>query len=118
MTTIQPYLETVVQALVGLLVTVALVGIAAVQGKVQTWLAARTTAEQQAILHQLGAEAAAFAESAYKAGGGPEKLELALAYVSEKAGTIGLPVTPEGIRAVVEKAVLDFKAAPQKAVKP
>jgi len=62
---IEPYLETLLTALVGLLVTLLLAAITAIRGRVDQWLAARTTAAEQQILHLVAKEASAMAERLY-----------------------------------------------------
>lgn len=105
---IQPYVSTIVEALVGLLAVGVLAGVASIKAKVVKFVESHTNAQQQTMLYGLAQEAAALAESSYVSGGGPEKLQAAVEYVSKQAGKIGLDVSPLAMRAAVEKAVMEF----------
>lgn len=102
----QTYMDQIVQAVVGLLVSVVLVIIASLRAKVSAWLEARTTASQRDTLHKLAAEAAALAEATYETLDGPAKLNKAIQYVIDKSPVPNLDIVT--IRAAVEKAVLDY----------
>jgi len=106
----QAYIDQVVQALVGLLVVFVLGIIASLRVKVNAWLASRTTAQQRDILHRIASEGFALAEVAYKDLDGPAKLNMAIAYVVDRLGDIGIDTTIETIRAAVEKAVLEYNS--------
>ncbi|OUS70316.1 hypothetical protein B1748_29210 [Paenibacillus sp. MY03] len=108
MENLQPYIDTIVQALVGLLVSFLLGVLAMLRGKVQEWLETRTTVQQRDILHRLAGEAAALAEATYKDAGGPEKMNAAFAYVLQRAAVIGISVERESVQAAIEKAVMDY----------
>jgi len=107
---VQPYIDEIVQALVGLLVVLVMGVIAELRARLKRWIDARTTAAQRETLHKLAAEAAAFAESMYSTGGGREKLQQASQYVSERAAALGIPVKGETILAAIEAAVLEYNA--------
>jgi hypothetical protein len=107
---IQPYIGTIVDALVGVLVVFVLGIVAMLRVKVTAWLETRTTAQQREILHRLATEAMALAESEYKDRGGPAKLDAALMYVIDRAAKYGINVGMDSIRAAIEKAVLDYNA--------
>lgn len=108
---IQPYIVTVVQALLGLLVAAVLGWVAVMRGRLDEWLKARTTAAQRETFHKLAGEAAALVEVTYKDEGGPAKLSAAYDYVSKGLGTIGIEMAGNEIRAAIEKAVADYNAA-------
>lgn len=112
---IQPYVETIVQAVIGVLVAAVLGAVAVLKGKVSTWLEARTTVQQREILHRLAQEASALAESAYISGGGPQKLQAAIDYVNERTKGYGIELSLLEIQAAVEKAVQDYNKAKQQA---
>lgn len=101
------YINEIVNALIGVLVTVVIGFIAVWRGKIARWLDAKATVEQRALLHKIAVEAAALAESAYVQGGGPAKLDAAIDYVSVHAAKYGIKVSAETIRAAIEKAVAD-----------
>jgi LL-H family phage holin len=107
---LQPYITTVLQALISLLVLFIMGVIAMLRTKVEIWLAARTTAAQRETLHRLAAEAMALAESTYGSLDGPAKLNNALTYVTKRAADLGIDISPQTVRAAIEKAVLDYNA--------
>lgn len=104
----QPYIDTIVQALVGLLVVFVLGVIAALRSKLEAFINARTTAAQRETLHKLAKEAMALSESAWASGNGDAKMLAAIRYVSQRAGELGIDISPETIRGAVEKAVMDY----------
>ncbi|WP_058303459.1 phage holin, LLH family [Gorillibacterium timonense] len=115
---IEPYLETIVTALVGLLTTLLLAAIAALRGKIQLWLAARTTAAEQQVLHLVAKEAYALAERLYIERSGPEKMKQAIAYAAEELQRKGIAVSPVKLEAAIEAAWLDFQTrAPTRTTK-
>lgn len=112
----RPYINMIVEGLIGLLVLFVLGMIAMLRSKLNAFIAARTTAAQRDTLHKLAMEAAALAESAWGAGGGQDKMLAAFRYVSKRAGDYGIDVSPETIKATIEKAVLEYNAQKAKAV--
>jgi hypothetical protein len=107
---LQPYIDGIVGALVGLLVTFVLGVIASLRVKITAWLESRTNLQQREILHRLAQEGMAYAESVYKEYGGDRKLKEALAYLLDRASDYGIEVGKDAIRAAIEKAVLDYNA--------
>lgn len=107
---LQPYVLTVLQALMGLLVAMLLTGIAVMRKKAETWLESRTTAQQREILHKLAVEGAALIEATYEDAGGPAKLAGAFDYVSKRLHELGIEASSQTIQAAIEKAVQDFNA--------
>jgi LL-H family phage holin len=103
---LQPYISTIVEALIGLLVAFVLGVVAMLRTKVMAWLEARTTVAQRDTLHKLANEAMALIESTFKDSNGPEKLNQAINYVTARVAWTGEDATT--IRAAVEKAVLDY----------
>jgi len=106
----QAYIDQIVQALVGLLVVFVLGVVASLRVKVNVWLSSKTSAQQREILHRIAAEGFALVEVTYKQMDGPAKLNKALKYVSDRAISYGLDFSIDTIRAVVEKAVLEYNA--------
>ncbi|MEO3944116.1 phage holin [Gorillibacterium sp. CAU 1737] len=106
---LQPYLEAIVTALVGLGVTLLLALIAKLRVSVQQWLDARTTASEQEVLHLLAKEAYALSERLYIEGGGPEKRKQAIAYITEQLAQKGLILSPVKLEAAIEAAWLDYQ---------
>src|SRR4051794_22780363 len=114
---LQPYITTVVEALLGLLVTSILGFIAVMRGKLNAWLEAHTTAAQRETLARLAGEAAALVESAWKEqGNGPQKMKQAIDYVMKRAAELGITLNIVSIQAAVEKAVQDYNAQVKGAV--
>ncbi len=107
----QPYilalLQAVLLALVGVLTTV----IVKEKGNFIAWLQAHTTSQERAMLHRIGEEAFAFAKTVFIDHDGPTKLAAATAYLSSRLIEKGINVTPDEMRATIEKAYLDYKAA-------
>lgn len=107
---IEPYLQTLVTALIGLLVTLLLAGISKIRGKIELWLEARTTASEQQVLHLVAKEAYALAERLYIEQGGPEKMKQAIAYAAEEFRTMGIAISPIKLEAAIQAAWLDYQA--------
>ncbi|MFC5528461.1 phage holin, LLH family [Cohnella yongneupensis] len=107
---LEPYIGTIVEALVGLLVTYILAVIASLNGRLKEWLKTRTSAQQREVLHRIAAEGFALAESLFKGSSGPKKLNKAMLYVLDEATKRGLVISQDSIRAAVEKAVLEHNA--------
>lgn len=105
---LQPYVDTIVQALIGLLVTFIIGVIAVLQGKVKTWLDARTSSQQREVLHRIAGEAVALFEATVGGGSGRAKLKAAEGYVSKYLTKIGSSLTTTEINAAIEKAVADY----------
>lgn len=105
---LQPYIDTIVTAFVGLAVTAMLAGVATLRVKLNAVLAARLTMEERDVLHRLAKEGMALAEASFKAEGGPAKLEAAMQYVSGQLARLGIRYSAEAIQAAIEKAVLEF----------
>lgn len=106
---IQPYIDTIVTALVGLLVTFLLAGISAIRKKVEVWFEARTTDQQRETLHKIAQEAYAFVEAQFKGSGAERKLEEAKGYLLQRLNALGISLAEDEIRAAIEKAWLEFQ---------
>lgn len=107
---VQPYLNALVTALVGLLATLLLAAITSLRSKVEAWLEARTSAAQREVLHRLAEEAYAFSEKMYQGSGGDDKLEAALQYVTARLNLDRMGLTGSDIRAAIEKAWTELDA--------
>jgi hypothetical protein len=106
----QPYVTTVVTALIGLLATWALIGINALKAKANVLYEARTTAAQREQLHRIASEAFAYAETVFRDYGGEQKLAEAKGYLLQRLNALGITLTDAEIRAVIEKVVLEYNA--------
>lgn len=105
---IQPYVSTIVLAVVGLLATVILGAINLVKAKAGAYFDAKLTAAQRELLHRIAGEAYAYAETAFKNAGGPAKLEEALKYASEQLKKRGVSVSAVELQATIENTWLEF----------
>lgn len=104
----QPYVVTIITAILGTVTTFVLIGVRSLQAKGEKLIEARTTAAQREQLHKIAAEAFAFAQTLYKDFEGPEKLDQAISYASRQLYDRKIEMSPEEIRAAIEKAYLDF----------
>ncbi|BBI32500.1 phage holin, LLH family [Cohnella abietis] len=107
---LQPYIDGIVGALIGLLVTFMLGLIAMLRVRVNAWLDAKTNLQQREILHRLAQEGMSLAENLLNEADGPKKFDEALEYVRSRATKYGIKLTGVDIRAAIEKAVLDYNA--------
>ncbi|WP_339306563.1 phage holin, LLH family [Paenibacillus sp. FSL R5-0519] len=106
----KPYIDTIVNALFGLVAIVIIGAINVIKVKAKAYYEAKTTTEDRDKLHKIGAEAFAWAETIYKTYEGDRKLSEAYTYASEKLAALGISVTGDEIRASIEKAYIDYKA--------
>lgn len=111
---IQPYVTSIVVAVVGILTTIVLAFIATLKTKINLWIDTKTSASQRELIHKIANEAFAYIESTMKDQGSKTKLSAAYMYASEKLGQLGINVTKEEIDAAVEKAVLEYNAKQKK----
>ncbi len=106
----QPYITAIVTAIIGVLASMIIVGLKAIQNKVDKWLEARTTAAQRETIHKVASEAFALAQTTFKELGGEAKLQEALSYALKQLGKRGISVSAQEVQAAIEKAYLDYKA--------
>lgn len=107
---LQPYLETILNGLLGLLTVLIMTILMLVKGKVERWLDSRTNEEQRKVIHRMGLEAFAYAETLWNDADSQQKLEAAKAYLIKQLREIGIEIDAAEIRAVIERAVLDYNA--------
>jgi hypothetical protein len=107
----QPYITGIIQALVGLLVTILIAAAVSLRQKINVWMESRTTAAQRESLHKFSLEAFAFAETVFKDSNGPDKLNAAYGYLYRRAKQYGIEISETEIKAIIEKSVLDFNAS-------
>ena len=110
MDVIQPYIVPILQALVGMLVSIIIGAALSLRVKINKWLASKTNADQRELLHKLSLEAFAFAETVYKNENGPNKLGAAYGYLSKRASDYAIDISVTEIKAIIEKSVLDYNA--------
>jgi len=106
---VQPQVATVAVAVVGILATVVLSLLALLQKRVKLWIESKTSLAERELIHKIASEAYAFAEKEFKDNGGATKMSEAYNYASRLFGNAGIKVSPEEIKAAIEKAVLDYK---------
>lgn len=103
------YATEILLAAIGVLVVLAKAWLNKLKQKAEAYLESKTTTEQLKTLALLGKEAFSFAETAYKELGGADKLEQAKKYLEEKAAAVGIKLTAEEVKAVIEAAWLEDK---------
>lgn len=108
--TIQPAINTIVTAIVGVLVTFILAGLNTLKVKANAWLDARTTATQREVIHKVAGEAFALAQTTFKDAGGVRKMQEALQYASLRLTEQGIVVSATELQAAIEKAYLEFSS--------
>ncbi|MBE3555564.1 MAG: hypothetical protein IMW91_00570 [Firmicutes bacterium] len=100
---IQPLIDNVVYELVSLFV-------AAILGVAVPWLRqlvnSHLSQSAQSLINEIADEAYAFAEQVYGDLNGSEKLSHAMNYAIGKLNRLGLSITPEELRAAIERAWL------------
>lgn len=102
----QPYVTTIVTAVVGALAAVLLAAVGVIKSKAVTYLDSKLDVTQRELLHKIAAEAFAYAETVYKSEENQVKLAQALEYATQQLGRKGIKVTPAEIRAAIEAAYL------------
>lgn len=107
---LQPYINTLVLAIVGFVMTWALRKLDPLVEPAKAWLRARTTDTQRQALQRIAAEAVALFEATLGSKQGQEKLRLAKAYINKGLGAVGSDLSDADIRAAVEKALAEYKA--------
>lgn len=111
----QPYISSIVVAIIGLLATVIIGAVNKLKKKASDYFDANLSVKQRELLHKVASEAFAYAETMYKEYNGDDKMKEAYSYVSEKLGDAGLSISPQEIRAAIEKAWVDNKKKINKA---
>lgn len=109
---INPYLTTIVTAVIGIFVTLLIGTLRWAQLKVDAWLAARLSVEHRELLHKIAKEAYAHAESIYKGEDGQKKLLQALTYASSRLNGLGISMSTEEIKASIHEAWLAYQPEP------
>lgn len=107
---VQPYVTTIVLAVIGLLVTFILGVINTVKAKIVAYFDAKLSTEQRALLHRIAGEAYAYAEATFRDGAGHAKLEEAMQYASKQLKKRGIEVAAVELQAAIEKAWLEYRS--------
>lgn len=107
----QPYITTIVTAVVGALAAVLLAAVGVIKARAVTYLDSKLDATQRELLHKVAGEAYAYAETVYKSAESQIKLSQALEYATQQLGSRGIKVTPTEIRAAIEAAYLKAQAS-------
>ena len=110
MQSIQPYIETIVNALIGVIALALIAFLREARQKITSWMEANTNQSQRATLHLIAMEGWAYAEKLYTDLKGEDKMKQALLYVYERAREKGIPIDAKAIQNIIEKAVLDYNA--------
>ena len=106
----QPYVTTIVTAVVGALAAVLLAAVGAVRAKAIAYFDSKLDTTQRELLHKVAGEAYAYAETVFKGEESQIKLAQALDYATRQLGRRGIRITPEEIRGAIEAAYLKSKA--------
>lgn len=81
--------------------------------RIEAYIDAHVNARTQEIIRVLGQEAYAYAQTVYKKDNGADKLKAALSFFHSNMSKYGLTsLTPDVIRAAIEKAYLDAGSCP------
>lgn len=104
---ISGYVTEIALALVAIIAVYLRAWLNSLKTKAENYFEQRTTAEQRKTLAILGKEAFSFAETAYREMKGKEKLGQAVLYLQKRADSLGIKVSIEEARAVIEAAWLD-----------
>lgn len=114
---IQPYITSIVVAVVGILTTIVLGLLASLKTKVTVWIDTKTSASQRDLIHKIANEAFAHAESLFSSESGRVKLGKAFIYASGKLSNLGIKVSEDEVNAAIERACLEYNANKVKVVK-
>lgn len=114
---VQPYIVSIVVAIIGVLTTMLLGFISNLKTRVNVWIDTKTSASQREILHKVASEAFSHAEAYFKAESSQAKMNQALDYASKKLANLGVKMTTDEIKAAIEKACLEYNANKVKVVK-
>ncbi|KUP22430.1 phage holin, LLH family [Paenibacillus sp. DMB5] len=106
----QPYITTIVLAIIGVLATAVLGVVALLKSRLQAWLDGKLNVQQRELLHKIATEGFAYAQTVYAQYGGADKLQEALKYAEEQLQKKGITVSTLEIRAAIEDAYLKYKA--------
>lgn len=106
---LSPYVQQGLTVVIQIAALAAIYGLAILRRKIEVYMQANLDVKQTELLHLLGKEAFAFAETAYKELQGPDKLSAALDYLQKQAKAKGIPFDPEAARAAVEKAWVEVQ---------
>lgn len=98
----------VVKALIGIATTLILFGLSRLQIKINAWIEKQKVVKDRELLHKIASEGFAIAEQTIS--GSNAKFNAAFSYTSEMLGKAGVKISPDEMRAAVEKAVLDYNA--------
>lgn len=109
----QTYITAIDSAINRVLVTVILRSIALLRVKAESWFDARLSVQQRELLHKIATEGFAYAQTVFKDLEGPAKLDRALQDASEQLITRKINISDVEIRAAIEQAYLNYKAATQ-----
>ena len=108
----QPYIITIVTAVIGLVATLLLGLLKTLKAKLDIWLDAKLSVEQRNLLHKIGKEAFTHAETVYKYADGEKKLDQAYTYATSRLASLGIKMSEQEIKAAIHEAWLSFQPEP------
>jgi LL-H family phage holin len=106
----QPYIISIVTALIGILATIITGSIKKAQKRAEAYYNAHTNEKDRELLHKIGMEAFSWAQTVYREYEGDRKLQEAYSYASGQLANLGVEMSGDEIRAAIEKAVIDYNA--------
>lgn len=98
----------VVKAVIGIGTMLVLYGLNQLKSKLMLWIEKQKIVKDRELLHKIASEGFSIAEQTLT--GSNAKFNLAFSYTSEMLGKAGVKISPDEMRAAVEKAVLDYNA--------
>lgn len=105
---LQEHIYTIVAAVIGIITTIVLTLLTALQKRLILWLESKTSVNDRELIYKVAGEAFALAEKSFKTSTGQAKLNFAYSYASELLIKAGIKITNDEIKAAIEKAVLDY----------
>jgi len=105
---IQEILSTFVIGILGIVSVFITKMLKNAETKLSNFLDAKTTNEQRELINKYAKEAFSFAETVFNDLKGEEKLLKAKDYLQSQLKSIGVVITDDEIKAIIEKAVLDY----------
>lgn len=111
MNNILPDLNQIGSLLLEILCLIVVFILVEVRNLLTKWFLTHTTSQQRETIHRVAGEAVSFARLEYAALDGPAKMAAAVAYLSSwLKNQKGWNVTPDEVKAIIQKAYDDYKA--------
>lgn len=115
---VTPYLSQGLSIILQIAALVLFYGLVMLKKKVEEYFSAHLNAKQLELLHTIGREAYAFAETTYRELNGAEKMSAALDYFERRAREKGIPFDAAQAKQAIEQAWLEVEGAQKKTKTP